>query len=148
MSTDPGPPAPQGDYVPAICHGGVIYTAGMTPRRDGVLTVTGVVGRTLTAAQARAAAGLAATNALAAARSVLPRDSTGLRCLQMTIYVACTAEFTEASMVADGASEAITAALGAGALPARSAIGVSALPSGAPVEVQLVAAALENVHRA
>jgi enamine deaminase RidA (YjgF/YER057c/UK114 family) len=56
--------------------------------------------------------------------------------------VACTPDFTAASAVADGASAAITAELGADALPARSAIGVCALPSGAPVEVQLVAAAL------
>lgn len=143
MSTEPAAvPAPQGDYVPAVAHNGLLFSAGMTPRRNGVLTLTGVVGVTVDVDSARAAARLAAGNALAAVRSVLPADSPGLRCLQMTVYVACTPEFTDASAVADGASEAIVEALGHSALPARSAIGVAALPSGAPVEVQLVAAAL------
>lgn len=114
----------------------------MTPRRNGALTVTGTVGRQVDLAGARAAAMLAATNALSAVRSALPPGASGVRCLQMTVYIACTPEFTTLSAVADGASAAITAELGAGALPARSAIGVCALPSGAPVEVQLIAAAL------
>lgn len=134
-------PAPQGDYIPATLHAGLIFSAGMTPRRNGALTVTGIVGRQVDLATARAAAMLAATNALAAVRSVLPPDAVGMRCLHMTVYVACTSDFTAASAVADGASAAITAELGADALPARSAIGVCALPSGAPVEVQLVAVA-------
>ncbi len=125
-----------------MIHGGLIFSAGMTPRRNGVLTVTGTVGEQVDLATARAAATLAASNALAAVRSVLPPEAGGLRCLQMTVYIACAPGFTAASAVADGASEAIAAELGAGALPARSAIGVAALPSGAPVEVQLVAATL------
>jgi enamine deaminase RidA (YjgF/YER057c/UK114 family) len=135
-------PAPQGDYVAAVLHGGTIYTAGMTPRVDGRLIVTGLVGATVSIEEARAATELAASNALAAARSVLPSESTGLRCLQMTVYIAAARGFTQLSAVADGGSAAIAAALGPGVLPARSAIGVSTLPSGAPVEVQLVAAPL------
>lgn len=135
-------PAPQGDYVAAVLHDGIIHTAGMTPRIAGRLTVTGRVGDTVSIEQACAATELAASNALAAARSVLPSESPGLRCLQMTVYIAATPDFTQLSAVADGGSAAIAAALGPGALPARSAIGVATLPSGAPVEVQLVAAAL------
>ena len=137
MSTEA--PPPQGDYVPAVLHDGIVHTAGMTPRRDGKLLVSGVVGESLTVEEARSAAGLAAGNALAAVRSVTSQDA-ALRCLQMTVFIACGPGFTALSAVADGASAAITDLLGAGALPARSAIGVAALPSGAPVEVQLVVA--------
>lgn len=140
MSTDRvTAPVPQGDYVPAVLHDGVVYTAGMTPRRDGMLTLSGVVGATVTAEQARTAAGLAAGNALAAVRSQAPPDA-GIRCLRMTVYVACTSTFHELSAVADGASAAIRDALGEAALPARAAIGVQSLPSGAPVEIDLIAA--------
>jgi enamine deaminase RidA (YjgF/YER057c/UK114 family) len=45
--------------------------------------------------------------------------------------------FEELSAVADGASEVLRAEFGR--LPVRSAIGVRALPSGAPVEVELTA---------
>jgi enamine deaminase RidA (YjgF/YER057c/UK114 family) len=125
--------------VPAVLHDGVVYTAGMTPRQNGKLTITGVVGSTVSIEQARAAAGLAAANALAAARSAL---STDMRCLRMTVYIACVPGFHDLSMVADGASEAISTMLGQHALPARSAIGVQSLPSDAPVEVELIAAAV------
>jgi enamine deaminase RidA (YjgF/YER057c/UK114 family) len=128
--------------VPAVLHDGVVYSAGMTPRRDGRLTITGVVGATVSMEEARAAAGVAAANALAAVQSVLPAGASGVRCLRMTVYIACTRDFDELSRVADGASAAISAALGAEGLPARSAIGVQSLPSGAPVEVDLVAASL------
>lgn len=139
MSSDPTvAPTPRGDYRSAVVHDGVVYTAGMTPRRDGRLTVTGVVGADVTPAQARSAARLSAANALAAAGAELPAGAV-LRCLKMTVYVACTPGFTDLSAVADGASEEIRARLGEQALPARSAIGVLSLPSGAPVEVELVA---------
>lgn len=139
MSTEQaGAPAPQGDYRPALLHDGVVYTAGMTPRRDGELVLRGVVGDTVAPDQAYAAAGTAAGNALAAARSVLPDDA-GLRCLRMTVYIACAASFHDLSAVADGASAALRASLGEAGVPVRAAIGVQSLPSGAPVEVDLVA---------
>ena len=139
MSTDAPVPAPQGDYVPAVCHDGIVHTAGMTPRIDGVLTCTGRVGDDVEPEQARRAAGLAARNALAAARAVAP-DPAAVRCLKMTVFIACPPEFTALSAVADGASGALIAELGERGRPARSAIGVSALPSGAAVEVELVCA--------
>lgn len=37
-------PIPQGKYRPALRNGNAIYTAGMTPRRNGVLVLTGQVG--------------------------------------------------------------------------------------------------------
>ncbi|BBY87451.1 endoribonuclease L-PSP [Mycolicibacterium tokaiense] len=137
VSTDA--PPPQGDYIPAVLHDGVVHTAGMTPRRDGVLLVSGIVGETLSVEEARAAAAIAVGNALAAVRSVLPAGA-GLRCLKMTVFIACAPGFTQLSAVADGASAVIAEQLGRPGLPARSAIGVLSLPSGAPVEVELTAA--------
>lgn len=149
MSTEPVPaPVPQGDYVAAVCHGGVVYTAGMTPRVDGRLTLTGVVGADVTVEQAADAAGLAVRNALAAARR--SAGAPLARCLKMTVFVACTPDFHALSRVADGASAVIRAEFGAergqAALPARSAIGVQSLPSGAPVEVELVVAVTSDLE--
>ncbi|WP_413031520.1 RidA family protein [Mycolicibacterium litorale] len=132
-------PIPQGDYRPAVLHDGVVYTAGMTPRRDGELVLRGVVGSAVSAQEAYAAAGIAAENALAAVRSV-STGATYIRCLRMTVYIACAGSFHDLSAVADGASAVLAAALGRDGLPARAAIGVQSLPSGAPVEVDLIAA--------
>ncbi|MFC9552843.1 RidA family protein [Rhodococcus sp. NPDC056960] len=133
-------PRPQGRYVPAVVHDGIAYSAGMTPRRDGVLTVAGVVGRDLDLPQAREAAGLAARNAMAAVAAAVGGTAAISRCLRMTVFVACTRDFRDLSAVADGASDVLVESLGQDALPVRSAIGVYALPSGAPVEIELTVA--------
>jgi enamine deaminase RidA (YjgF/YER057c/UK114 family) len=122
-----------------VLHDGVVYTAGMTPRRDGELVLRGVVGAEVSAGEAHTAAGIAAENALAAVRSVAPH-ATHIRGLRMTVYIACVASFHQLSAVADGASAVLRAMLGESAIPVRTAVGVRSLPSGAPVEVDLTAA--------
>lgn len=112
----------------------------MTPRRDGALVVTGRVGVEVAIPAAREAAGLAARNALAAIAEAVGGVDRILGLTQLTVYIACRASFTEHSLVADGASAALTDVLGEDAAVARAAVGVASLPGGAPVEVQLVAA--------
>jgi enamine deaminase RidA (YjgF/YER057c/UK114 family) len=130
---------PQGAYLPAVVHGGFAWTAGMTPRRYGELLVQGVVGRDLDVADAREAAALAADNAVTALV-----EAVGLagieRAVKMTVFIAAVDGFTAHSTVADGASRVLRERLGERGAVARSAVGVATLPSGAPVEVELVAA--------
>jgi enamine deaminase RidA (YjgF/YER057c/UK114 family) len=133
-------PVPQGRYVPAVVHAGVVHVAGMTPRVDGVLAHTGRVGVDVPAGAARDAAGIAARNALGAVEAVLGDLGRVQRCLRLTVYVACADDFTDLSVVADGASAALTEVLGARGAAVRSAVGVRTLPGGAPVEVELTAA--------
>ncbi len=144
--TDPLPaaPAPRGDYVAAVVHDGLAVSSGMTPRAGGELTVRGLVGSDVPLDQAREAAGLAALNALAAVAEAAGGTANILRCLRMTVFVACADGFTDLSPVADGASAALRRHLGDEALPARSAIGVRSLPGGAPVEVELTAVVAQS----
>ncbi|MGV9709981.1 RidA family protein [Gordonia sp. NPDC003424] len=134
-------PVPQGRYVPATRVGSTIRTAGMTPRRDGHLVITGRVGVDVDLIQARDAAAIAVRNALVAVRSLVKVGERPL-CAEMTVYIACDGQFTELSAVADGASDVLAVELGVDALPARSAVGVFALPGGAPVEIALIAEAI------
>ncbi|MBM0257995.1 RidA family protein [Micromonospora sp. 4G55] len=138
--TLPAPSAPQGHYVPVVVHAGTAYTAGMTPRVDGRLAVRGLVGGGSDRGRARAAAGLAAGNAVAAVAEAVGGLDRVRRCLRMTVYVACRPDFTQHSAVADGASEVLRDWLGERGAVARSAVGVASLPSGAPVEVELTVA--------
>ncbi|MFD1519091.1 RidA family protein [Pseudonocardia yunnanensis] len=133
-------PIPQGRYAAAVLVGGLAYSAGMTPRRDGVLTVVGLVGEDVDVPAAAAAAGVAATNALVAVAEAAGGLHRIERCVRMTVYVACAEGFTALSAVADGASDVLAERLGEHALPVRAAVGVRALPGGAPVEVELTAA--------
>ena len=135
----PPPPAAQGTYQPVAIHAGLAYTAGMTPRRDGVLKVTGRAGVELSVAQAREEAAVATANALSALASAAGSVERIERVLTMTVWVAAGEGFVEHTAVADGGSEMIARIVG-GPPPARAAVGVHSLPGGAPVEVALVAA--------
>lgn len=136
----PIPPAPRGEYVPAVVMNGIAYSAGMTPRVAGELSVRGAVGDEVSLDAARDAAGIAAANALAAVAAAAGGLGRIARLLRVTVYVACKADFVDHSAVADGASMALHDHLGGAAAAARTAIGVQCLPSGAPVEVELIAA--------
>lgn len=136
----PDPPRPQGRYLPAVVHAGLVHTAGMTPRVNGELAVRGVVGGNLTAGQGRAAAALAAANALSAAAAAAGGPGRLGRCVKLTVYIACADGFTGHSAVADGASQALRELAGGQGAAARTAVGVASLPSGAPVEVELLVA--------
>lgn len=138
----PTPPAPQGTYVPAVAdpQSGIVVSAGMTPRVDGELVVRGVVGADVDLSAAQEAAGTAARNALAAVAAAAGGLGRIRRCLRLSVFVACVDGFAELSVVADGAAAALSEHFGTDSLPARSAIGVRALPSRAPVEVELTAA--------
>jgi enamine deaminase RidA (YjgF/YER057c/UK114 family) len=136
----PPAPSPQGRYLPAIVHGGVAYTAGMTPRVDGVLVARGSVGAEISAEQASELAGLAASNALSAIAAAVGGVHNVVRCLRLTVYIAAAAGFTGHSSVADGATIALRDRLGERGSTARTAIGVAGLPGGAPIEVELTAA--------
>ncbi|MBL9216040.1 MAG: RidA family protein [Opitutaceae bacterium] len=140
-AANPGLPVPQGKYVAAKRNGQVIYTSGMTPRREGKLLHLGPVKTSESLESYRPALELATGNALAAAQALLQPGERVTEILTLTVYIAATADFTAHSRLADFASDFLHAELGASALGTRAAVGVATLPGGAPVEIQLVALA-------
>jgi enamine deaminase RidA (YjgF/YER057c/UK114 family) len=78
-------------------------------------------------------------NLLAQLRAATGRLDAVERLVKITVFIACTPEFTEQSQVADGASRLLAEVLGPAGAHARAAIGVSALPAGSAVEVEAVA---------
>lgn len=132
-------PVPQGDYIPARRHGDLIFTSGMTPRRDGVLQHHGPVRKHVPLDDYRAAVHLASGNALNAARGLLDANETISAILSLTVYIAAEPGFEAHSKLADFASGYLREALGPQGIGARAAVGVATLPGNAPVEIQLVA---------
>lgn len=139
----PPPPRAQGRYVPAVVHqlpgatGGLVMTAGMTPRRDGVLQHRGQVGREIDLDVAQAAAAMAVENALVAVIAALRPDQGLEQALRLVVYVNAAADFEQHTAVADGASARLHELLGEDGSAARSAVGVTSLPGGACVELEL-----------
>ncbi|WP_228499011.1 RidA family protein [Nocardioides agariphilus] len=135
----PPVPRPQGAYAPAVVDHGLLLTAGMTPRLDGMLQHCGQVGTGVTLREAQEAAAVAVGNALAAAVSVLGPGQRLGRVLRMTVYVNAAPGFEEHTAVADGASARLHELLGERGVAARAAVGVTSLPGGACVELDLTA---------
>lgn len=134
-------PTPQGNYAAATRYGAQVFTAGMTPRRAGVLIRTGGVRCTDDLNDYKEAAQLAVANALTAVRSTLSNDEKVAQILSLTVYVASAdASFDKHSKIADFASDYLFAELGQCGVSARAAVGVYSLPGGSPLEISLVAA--------
>ena len=134
-------PIPQGKYVPATRFGKLIYTAGMTPRKNGVLMMEGKLGQAANLEDYREAVVQAAKNALTAARNKLNEGEALAQILSITVYVNAEADFTGQSKLADMASEYFCEELGEAGVGSRAAVGVASLPGNAPVEISIVAAA-------
>lgn len=141
---------PLAAYVPAVVHAGLVYSSGQLPIVDGTLVRTGLVGIGHSASgealvdpeEAAALARICAINALAAVASVA--GSGGLdairRIVKVVGFVASAPGFTAQPAVVDGASKMLAEVFGESGRSARSAVGVAALPLGAPVEIELIAA--------
>ena len=128
-----------GDYSIAQLSGSLVFTAGMTPRRDGSLLAVGTLGVDISVDEGRALAEYATSRALAAAESVLGPGQCLVAVVSVSVFIAADPSFTMHSQVADGATAEIRRCLPDTPLPVRAAVGVSSLPGGAPVEVQLIA---------
>jgi enamine deaminase RidA (YjgF/YER057c/UK114 family) len=139
----PAVAAPVAAYVPAVVHGGLVYTSGQLPFVGGVLAATGKVGAEVSAEDARALARTCALNGLAAAADAAGGVDRIARVLKVTGFVASAEGFTGQPGVINGASEVLREILGDAGIHARSAVGVAELPLGSPVEVELVVALVD-----
>lgn len=134
-------PVPQGKYVPATRSGQFIFTAGMTPRKNGVLLLSGKVKSSEPLEKYKDAIRQAASNALDAARNMLEAEERITGVLSLSVFINAEQDYTLHPKLADYASEFLYEELGEAGIGSRAAIGVASLPSDAPVEIQLVAVA-------
>jgi enamine deaminase RidA (YjgF/YER057c/UK114 family) len=133
---------PVAAYVPAVLDGDRVWTSGQLPFVDGALPVAGRVGSGgdgwVDPAEAAGLARICALNALAAAKSVLGDLDRIVRVVKVVGFVASDPSFTGQPLVINGASEFLGEVFGSAGVHARSAVGVAALPLGAPVEIEMV----------
>jgi len=129
--------APVAAYVPAVRTGDLVWTSGQLPFVDGALPATGRVGAEVSPETAAELARTCALNALAAVNELVGLD-TVRRVVKVVGFVASAPGFYGQPAVVNGASELLGAVFGPAGQHARSAVGVAALPLGAPVEVELV----------
>lgn len=128
---------PVAAYVPAVVHGGLVYTSGQLPFVDGALPATGKVGAEVDAADAQGYARTCALNALAAAADAVGGVDRIAGVLRVGGFVASVPEFTGQPGVINGASTVFGEIFGEAGRHARAAVGVPVLPLDSPVEVEV-----------
>lgn len=137
----PEVPAPIAAYVPAVKAGEFVFTSGQLPTVDGKLIATGIVGNEpgdIDIETAKKCAAQSGINALAAVKSQIGSLDNIVRIIKVTGFIACRPDFTSHSAIVNGASELFQQIFGDAGVHARSSVGMSALPLGAPTEIELV----------
>ncbi len=128
---------PIASYIPAKKVGNLVFTSGQLPMVNGELTNTGFLGKEVSIEDANRAAQVCTLNALAAVKGLIGDLDLIKSIIRVVGYVASTPEFTKQPAVVNGASDLLLQIFGDEGKHARSAIGVSALPLNAPVEIEL-----------
>ena len=134
-------PLPAGGlYTSIVVDGDIAYTSGIVAVEGPPLRLAhaGCLGDDLSIEDGRASAAGAMRSTLGNLRGALGGLDRIARFLKVTGYVRATPDFEAPPKVMDGASELLRDIFGEELLPARSAVGVSALPGGASVEIDTV----------
>ena len=134
----PTPPEPFGIYTEAVQTGNLLFLTGMLPTVGREAKFIGRVGAELDVEAGRAAARLAALNALAVARQHLGSLDKVTRIVRLGVAVATSGDIREQPKVADGASELLQDIFGKRKNPSRLVYGVASLPLGTPVELEII----------
>jgi enamine deaminase RidA (YjgF/YER057c/UK114 family) len=134
--TLPPPPAPGGNYVPAKRVGVVMYLAGVISS-DEKGVITGVAGSDRSVEDGYAAAQSCALTQLAVLKQELGSLDRVAEVLTVNGYVNAAAGFAASPAVINGASDLLVRVFGEAGRHVRAAVGVSALPRNALVEIQM-----------
>jgi enamine deaminase RidA (YjgF/YER057c/UK114 family) len=131
---------PAAAYVPFVRTGNLVFISGHIAKRDGKPWV-GQLGLTMTTEEGQAAARAIAIDLMGTLAAALGGDLGRVRrIVKVMSLVNSTATFTEHHLVTNGCSQLLVDVFGpeVGA-HARSAFGVAQIPTGACVEIELVA---------
>ncbi len=129
-------PAPGGNYVPAKTVGHMVFLAGVISTNSAGV-ITGTVGQDRTIEDGYAAARACALTQLAVVRRHLGSLDSVKSIVGVNGYVNAVAGFPDSPKVINGASDLFVEILGDAGRHVRAAIGVSALPRNALVELQM-----------
>lgn len=132
----PQPPAAGGNYVSAKTLGHMVYLAGVISA-DSSGIITGTIGLDRTVEQGYAAARSCALTQLAALKRHLGSLDAVKSVISVNGYVNAVAGFEDSPRVINGASDLLIEVFGEAGRHVRAALGVSALPRHALVELQM-----------
>ncbi len=130
---------PVAAFVPSVRSGNLIFISGHIAKKNGK-PWTGKLGADLATAEGKQAAQAIAIDLMATLQAAVGDLNRIQRIVKLLVLVNSAPTFTEQHLVANGASELLIEIFGRerGA-HARSAFGVSQIPLGSCVEIELIA---------
>jgi enamine deaminase RidA (YjgF/YER057c/UK114 family) len=135
----PQPPKPGGNYVPGVRVGNLLFLSGHGPgRADGAPSARGKVGRDLSLEDGYKAAREVGINLLGTARALLGSLDKVKRVVKVLGMVNSAEGFGDQPKVINGFSDLMVEVFGENGRHARSAVGMAELPSGIPVEIEMI----------
>lgn len=131
--------SPVGGYVMAARQGHLLFVSGHGSFEGGEPRHLGRLGETLTTEEGAQAAAVVTLNLLATLKKELGDLDRVRRFVKLVVFVSSTPDYNEQHLVANGATDTLVRLFGEDAgRPARSAVGVAALPLGFAVEIEAV----------
>jgi len=131
---------PTGSYLHAKRAGDLLYLAGQDPEFPDGSTGRGRIGDGLSVAEGYRQARQVGITLIAAMRDALGDLDRVAEVVKVLGMVNAVPAFTEHPRVVDGCSDLFVEVFGERGRHARSAVGMSSLPSGIPVEIEAIVA--------
>ncbi len=126
-------------YVPAKISGKLIYVSGQLPYKNGELLYKGKLDESITLEEGFKAAELATLNCISAMKFVVGDLNKVKEIIKLNGFVSSSNGFDKQALVIDKASNLLIELWGESGKHARKAIGVSELPGGSVLEIELIA---------
>jgi enamine deaminase RidA (YjgF/YER057c/UK114 family) len=136
--TLPAVATPAAAYVPFVRTGNLVFLSGHIAKKDGKSWV-GQLGKNMTTEEGKVAARAIAVDLMGTLHAAVGDLNTIKRIVKVMSLVNSTGDFTEQHLVTNGASELFVQVFGDKGSHARSAFGVAQIPTGACVEIELIA---------
>lgn len=135
----PPPNKPVANYVTSVRVGNLLFLSGHGPRQDVPSTPRGKVGKDLTVEQGYQAAREVGLCLLATTRAALGSLDKVKRVVKVLGMVNAADDFGDQPKVINGFSDLMVEVFGDTiGKHARSAVGMGSLPSGIPVEIEMI----------
>jgi enamine deaminase RidA (YjgF/YER057c/UK114 family) len=134
----PTPSTPVANYVPAVHSGNLVFLSGHVPRNTDGSLVVGKLGDDYSVEQGYETARQIVLALLASLKDAIGDLDKVSRIVRLFCMVNATPDFTQHPVVANGASDIVVALLGDSGRHSRIAAGMSSLPGGVPVEIEMV----------
>jgi len=130
--------APVANYLPYSKTGNLLFIAGQISRTKDGSNLRGKLGQDMDVEEGYDAARSAAIYTLSAIANAAGSLSNVSRIVRMLGMVNCTSDFGDQPDVINGASDLFVEVFGEAGRHSRAAVGMSSLPGGAAVEIEVI----------